>query len=212
MKKFLSTLLLVLFLTNPVLALDADTSGWIDNPQNATVNATELEMKSDIKNDFRIYQTTITNITNDVLDVYIPSNETAQVEINKILNSGLSFKDLMVVPKQIAVDSYKEDVGTGNIAKAQKGLIYVVATAGAVIAGAGMLGVYPQQKVEEYFSHKRIRKEYKKISPDLVGNFTLSPLEQKDFLMFVPIENKLPLIKTNSRKDENNIYNEYHQL
>lgn len=212
MKKFLSTLLLVLFLSNPVLALDADTSGWVDNPQNATVNATELEMKSDIKNDFRIYQTTITNITNDVIDVYIPSNETAQGEINKILNSGLSFKDLMVVPKQIAVDSYKEDVGTGNIAKARKGLIYVAATAGAVIAGAGMLGVYPQQKVEEYFSHKKIRKEYKKISPDLIGNFTLSPLEQKDFLMFVPIENKLPLIKTNSRKDENNIYNEYHQL
>ena len=69
-----------------------------------------------------------------------------------------------------------------------------------------------QQKVEEYFSHKKIRKEYKKISTDLIGNFTLSPLEQKDFLMFVPIENKLPLIKTNSRKDENNIYNEYHQL
>ena len=160
MKKFFALLLVLIFANNTVFAFTVDTQGWVDNPENASVIASELNLKSDLKNDYRIYQTTITNISNNTIDVFIPVNKSAPDYINKLLNTGISFKELMTVPKEIAVDSYKEDVGNGNIAKAHKGLICVVATTGAVAAGAGLLGVYPQQKVEEYFSHKKIRKEY----------------------------------------------------
>lgn len=212
MKKFFALLLVLIFANNTVLAFTVDTQGWVDNPENASVIASELNLKSDLKNDYRIYQTTITNISNNTIDVFIPVNKSAPDYINKLLNTGISFKELMTVPKEIAVDSYKEDVGNGNIAKAHKGLICVVATAGAVAAGAGLLGVYPQQKVEEYFSHKKIRKEYSKFNNKLLSEFTLSPLEQKDFILFVPIDSKNPVINTNSREDENDIFMDYHQL
>lgn len=212
MKKILSFLLICLSISNTVFAFSVDTKGWVDNPELADVVASEIDLKSDLKNDFRVFQTTITNLTNDTIDIFVPTNKTANDEVNKILNSGISFKELMQIPKQIAVDSYKEDVGTGKIAKAHKGLIYIVATGGAIVAGAGLLGVYPQQKTEEYFSHKKIRKEYKKINPNLVDEFTLAPLEQKDFVLFVPIDCKTPLINTNSRSDENDVYSDYHQL
>lgn len=212
MKKFFALLLVLIFANNTVFAFTVDTQGWVDNPENASVIASELNLKSDLKNDYRIYQTTITNISNNTIDVFIPVNKSAPDYINKLLNTGISFKELMTVPKEIAVDSYKEDVGNGNIAKAHKGLICVVATAGAVAAGAGLLGVYPQQKVEEYFSHKKIRKEYSKFNNKLLSEFTLSPLEQKDFILFVPIDSKNPVINTNSREDENDIFMDYHQL
>ena len=212
MKKFFALLLVLIFANNTVFAFTVDTQGWVDNPENASVIASELNLKSDLKNDYRIYQTTITNISNNTIDVFIPVNKSAPDYINKLLNTGISFKELMTVPKEIAVDSYKEDVGNGNIAKAHKGLICVVATAGAVAAGAGLLGVYPQQKVEEYFSHKKIRKEYSKFNNKLLSEFTLSPFEQKDFILFVPIDSKNPVINTNSREDENDIFMDYHQL
>ena len=212
MKKFFALLLVLIFANNTVFAFTVDTQGWVDNPENASVIASELNLKSDLKNDYRIYQTTITNISNNTIDVFIPVNKSAPDYINKLLNTGISFKELMTVPKEIAVDSYKEDVGNGNIAKAHKGLICVVATTGAVAAGAGLLGVYPQQKVEEYFSHKKIRKEYSKFNNKLLSEFTLSPLEQKDFILFVPIDSKNPVINTNSREDENDIFMDYHQL
>ncbi len=212
MKKFFALLLVLIFANNTVFAFTVDTQGWVDNPENASVIASELNLKSDLKNDYRIYQTTITNISNNTIDVFIPVNKSAHDYINKLLNTGISFKELMTVPKEIAVDSYKEDVGNGNIAKAHKGLICVVATTGAVAAGAGLLGVYPQQKVEEYFSHKKIRKEYSKFNNKLLSEFTLSPLEQKDFILFVPIDSKNPVINTNSREDENDIFMDYHQL
>lgn len=212
MKKFFALLLVLIFANNTVFAFTVDTQGWVDNPENASVIASELNLKSDLKNDYRIYQTTITNISNNTIDVFIPVNKSAPDYINKLLDTGISFKELMTVPKEIAVDSYKEDVGNGNIAKAHKGLICVVATAGAVAAGAGLLGVYPQQKVEEYFSHKKIRKEYSKFNNKLLSEFTLSPLEQKDFILFVPIDSKNPVINTNSREDENDIFMDYHQL
>ena len=212
MKKFFALLLVLIFANNTVFAFTVDTQGWVDNPENASVIASELNLKSDLKNDYRIYQTTVTNISNNTIDVFIPVNKSAPDYINKLLNTGISFKELMTVPKEIAVDSYKEDVGNGNIAKAHKGLICVVATTGAVAAGAGLLGVYPQQKVEEYFSHKKIRKEYSKFNNKLLSEFTLSPLEQKDFILFVPIDSKNPVINTNSREDENDIFMDYHQL
>ena len=152
-------MLVLLSATQAVSALPADTNGWVCNPNHVSVSAGEIDLKSDLKNDFRIYQTTLTNLTNQSVDVSIPTNASADETVNKILNSGITIKELMVLPKQIATESYKEDVGTGNIAKAHKGLIYITASAGAIAAGAGMLGIYPQQKVEEYFSHKKIRKE-----------------------------------------------------
>lgn len=212
MKKFLSLFLVFLCASNAAFCFPVDTSEWVDNPDNVSVSASEVELKSDLKNDFRVFQTTVTNITNDTIDVFVPTNKTANASVEKLINSGISFKELMEVPKQIAVDSYNEDVGTGKIAKAHKGLIYIVATAGAVAAGAGLLGVYPQQKTEEYFAHKKIKKEYKKITNKLIDEFTLAPLEQKDFLIFIPIENKTPVINTHSRGDENDVYTDYHQL
>ena len=75
-----------------------------------------------------------------------------------------------------------------------------------------MLGYYPQQKAEEYFSHKKIKNEFKKISEKLTYEHTLAPLDEIDVLLFVPIEFNSPIIKTNSRSDENDVYSEYHQL
>lgn len=212
MKKFLSLMLVFLAMSNTAFAFPVDTTGWVDNPDNVSVSASEIDLKSDLKNDFRIFQTTITNVTNDTIDVSVPTNTKANTNVDELINSGLSFKELMTVPKQIAVDSYNEDVGTGKIAKAHKGLIYIVATAGAVAAGAGLMGIYPQQKTEEYFAHKKIKNEYKKITSQLIDEFTLAPLEQRDFLIFIPIENKNPVINTYSRSDENDIYTDYHQL
>ncbi len=213
MRKIFALILVLLFCAQNVYAFSADTSGWAQNPEHIEVSAAELDLKSDLKNDFKVYQSTITNITASTIDVSIPSNENANEAVDKILKNGLSFKELMTVPKQIAVDSYNEDVGTGKIAKAHKGLIYVLASAGAVVAGAGLLGVYPQQKTEEFFAHKKIKKEYKKINQNLTDSFTLAPFEQKDITIFVPIENNSPIIYTQSREDyQEDIYSEYHQL
>lgn len=212
MKKFLATVLVLLSATQAVSALPADTKDWVCNPNHVSVSAGEIDLKSDLKNDFRIYQTTLTNLTNQSVDVSIPTNASADETVNKILNSGITIKELMVLPKQIATESYKEDVGTGNIAKAHKGLIYITASAGAIAAGAGMLGIYPQQKMEEYFSHKKIRKEYKKFTNQLQEEFTLAPLEQKDLLIIVPVENAACIINTSTRDDESEVYSDYHQL
>ena len=58
-----------------------------------------------------------------------------------------------------------------------------------------------------------MRKEFKKISSKIYGEFTMAANEEKDFILFVPIENKTPYIKTNSRNDgDENVYSDYHQL
>lgn len=212
MKKFLSTILVLLSFAQTTFAFSADTTGWAENPEHINVSASEIDLKSDLKNDFKVYQTTLTNVTQSTIDVSIPTNKTADNEVDKILKSGLSFKELMVVPKQIAVDSYNEDVGTGKVAKAHKGLIYILATAGTVAAGAGLLGIYPQQKTEEYFANRKIKKEYNKITGELNDEFTLAPLEQKDVLILVPIDNTETVIYTHSRGDVDDVYSDYHQL
>lgn len=212
MKKFFAIVLVLLSVCETALALPADTKDWVCNPNHVSVSAGEIDLKSDLKNDFKIYQTTLTNLTNQSLDVSVPTNANADSAINKILTNGLTVKELLALPKEIAVESYKEDVGTGKIAQAHKGLIYVVASAGAVVAGAGMLGIYPQQKFEEYISHKRIKKEYKKFNNGLFDEFTLAPLEQKDLLLIVPVENASCIINTNARDDESEVYSDYHQL
>lgn len=212
MNKFLATVLVLIGFVQYATAMEADTRNWASNPNHISVSASELDLKSDLKNDYRIFQTTVTNLTNQTLDVEIPSNANANDAVNKILNNGLSIKELLGLPKQIAVDSYNEDVGEGKIAQAHKGLIYVLASAGAVAAGAGLVGVYPQQKVEEYFSHKKIKKEYKKFGNSLIGDFTLAPLEQKDLLILVPITSTSGIIQTTSRDDQSDVYTDYHQL
>lgn len=214
MKKILSTVLVLLTLCEAALALPADTSGWVCTPGHVDVTASEIDLHSDIKNDFRVYQTTLTNLTSSPVDVFIPSNQNADEAINKMLESGQTFKNLLSIPKQIAVDCYNEDVGTGNIAKARKGLIYVLATAGATVAGVGLLGVYPQQKVDEYFAHKRIRKEYKKTIGVLTSELTLAPLSQADIVILIPINNTDCVIRTKLRDldEEIDIYSDYHQI
>jgi hypothetical protein len=129
-----------------------------------------------------------------------------------LLKDGLTFKELMEVPTQLALESYKEDVGTGKIAKAHKGFINVASTAGAIAAGVGFLGMYPQQKAEEYFAHRRIKKEFKQISSSLTKEYSLAPLEQKDFLIITPIEMQKPFVDTLIKKEETEISSEFHQL
>ena len=212
MRKILSLFLVFLFTVNSALAFSVDTTGWADKPELVSVSASEMDLKSDLKNDFRVFQTTITNNTDAAVDIIIPSNKIANDSVEKLIASGLSFKELMAVPAQLATDSYKEDVGQGTVAKAHKSLICVLATAGAVAAGAGFLGMYPQQKTEEFFAHKKMRKEYKKISKNVICDLTLPPLEQADVLLFVPIDYQNPLLIINSRNDASDVYTDYHQL
>ena len=214
MKKLLATVLILFMTCEAVMAFPADTTGWVCTPGHVDVSASEIDLSSDIKDEYRVYQTTITNITSSAVDIFLPSNQNADEAINKMLNSGVTVKQILSIPKQIAVDCYNEDVGTGNIAKARKGLIYVLATAGATVAGVGMLGVYPQQKFDEYFMHKRIKKEYKKTIGVLTSELTLAPLSQADIVILVPIDNKSCLIRTKIKDlDEDiDIYSDYHQL
>ncbi len=214
MKKFLSTVLVLLTLCEAAFAFPADTTGWACTPEHIDVTASEIDLNSDIKDEYRLYQTTITNITSNSVDIFLPTNQNADEAINKMLNSGVTIKEILSIPKQIAVDCYNEDVGTGSIAKARKGLIYVLATAGATVAGVGMLGVYPQQKFDEYFMHKKIKKEYKKTIGTLTSELTLAPLSQADIVILVPVNNKSCLIRTKIKDlDEDiDIYSDYHQL
>ncbi len=212
MKKFISTLLVLISLSNYAFAIPVDTTGWACSPEHLTVEASEINLKSDLKNDFKVYQTTVINNTQKVVDVSIPMNKSFKENVDKLLKSGLSFKELMTVPKQIAVDSYNEDVGTGNIAKAHKGLIYILASAGAVIAGASLLGVYPQQKTEEYFSKRKLKKEYSKMNKSIIDSLTLSPLEERSVYIFMPIENESCVINSSIREDEQELHTDYHQL
>ena len=212
MKEFMNILLISLLMSNMVWAFTVETQGWVDNPEVLNVSATEIELKSDLKNDYRVYQATLSNITNDSVDVFIPNNKVAHENVDKILASGMKFSELMQFPKDVAVNSYKEDVGKGTVAVAHKGLIFATATAGATAVGAGLLGFYPQQKAEEYFSHKKIKNEFKKISDKLTSEFTLAPLDEVDVLLFVPLEINSPIINTTSRNNENDVYSEYHQL
>ena len=214
MKKFLATVLVISAICQGVYAFPVDTSDWVcsEEPGQLSVSAAEIDLKSDLKQEYRVYQTSLENKTNSTLDISIPSNAIVDSNVNKILNGGLSIKELMQIPKEIAVESYKEDVGTGCIAAAHKGLIYTTATAGAVAAGAGLIGVYPQQKIEEYFSHKKIKKEYKKYYGSLISDFTMPPMSQKDLIIFVPIENTNCVINVNNRIDRDDIYSDYHQF
>lgn len=213
MKKFLALVLVMLSIAQGVYAFGVDTSQWVcAEPGQISVVAAELDLKSDLKNDYHVYQASLKNKTNSTLDISIPSNNNIEETVKKILNSGLTIKDLMELPKQIAVESYKEDVGDGTIAKAHKGLIYVTASAGAAVAGAGLIGVYPQQKVEEYFSHKKIKKEFKKYQSAIISDFTMAPLSQKDLLIFVPVDNSACIINVKNRDDDNDVYSDYHQL
>ena len=212
MKKFFATSLIFLSLSQTCFALTADTTGWACSPEHISVSAAEIELKSDLKNDFKVYQSTITNLTQQTADVTIPVNAVFSKSVANILNSGISFKELMEVPKQIAVDSFNEDVGDGNIAKAHKGLIYVLGSAGAVIAAAGLIGVYPQQKTEEFFSKKKLKKEYAQINKNIIDSLTLSPLEERDVYLFVPIDNKACIINTKLREENLDDGKDYHQL
>lgn len=213
MKKFLATVLVLFSICYSVSAFSVDTREWVcSEPGQLSVIAAEIDLKSDLKNDYRVFQASLENKTNSTLDVSIPSNSNIDENVKKILSSGLSFKELMELPKQIAVESYNEDVGEGKIAKAHKGLIFVTASAGAAVAGAGLLGVYPQQKTEEYFSHRKIKKEYKRFQGNLISDFTMAPLSQKDLLIFVPIDNSACIINVKNRDDETDVYSDYHQL
>ncbi len=212
MKKVFSLVLIFLSLSQAVFAIPVDTTGWACNPEHVSASAAEVVLKSDLKNDYKLFQTTITNITSNTLDITIPVNSSFRDNVNGVLKSGLSFKELMTVPKQIAVDSYNEDVGEGKIAKAHKSLIYILASAGAVIAGAGLIGVYPQQKTEEYFSKRLLKKEFSKISKNIVDTATLAPFETKDVYLFLPIENYSCIIDSKMREPESEINSDYHQL
>lgn len=212
MKKVLSLVLVILSMCETAFAFPVDTSEWVCTPDQLEVSATEIDLKSDLKNSFRVFQATIKNITNNTLDISLNTNKTADEKVTKILNSGVTLKELMAIPKDIAVTSYNEDVGTGKVASAHKGLICILASAGAIVTGAGLIGVYPQQKAGEYFSHKKIRKEYKKITGSLISEMTLPPSAEKDVVLFVPIENSSCIINTTIKDQETDIYSDYHQL
>lgn len=212
MKKFFSLLLISLSLCETAFAIPINTSDWICNPEHLSVTAAEINLKSDLKNDYKIYHTTITNITPNTVDVSISVNSSFKDAVNNILNSGFSFKELMTVPKQIAVDSYNEDVGTGAMAAAHKGLIYVLASAGAVIAGAGLIGIYPQQKTEEYFSKRLLKKEFSKLNKKIIDSITLSPFEEKEAYLFLPIGNSACVINSSTRDGDPDATSDYHQL
>ena len=212
MKKFLSLVLVLLSVCEAGLAIPIDTTGWACHPEHVSVSASEIDLKSDLKNDYRVFQVTLTNLTNHSLEVIMPMNAIADEAVNKILNNKLSIKDLMDLPKEIAVGSYNEKVADNTFGKAHKGLLYILGSAGAACAGATLIGVYPQQKTEEYFSHKKIKKEYKKISGELVGEVTIEPMGEEEVFLMVPIENEACIIKTKLHDDESDVYTDYHQL
>lgn len=201
-----------MFFNNTASAFSVDTSDWACNPKHLSVSATEVELKSDLKNDFRLYQTSLKNISGNELEIILHNNQNLDNAVNDILNSGLTVKDLLDLPKQIAIDCYKEDVGEGKIATAHKGLINVLGTAGSVAAGVGMLGIYPQQKYEEYISHKKIKKEYKKYSNDIIGDLILTPNTTQEILLFVPIKGSSCFINTKIKENSSEVYSDYHQL
>lgn len=212
MKKFLSTLLALLLSSQLVFAFGVDTSEWCCNPQHLEITATEIDLTSDLRNDYRLFEASIKNISNSELDVIIPSNRNLREDIDKIIHSGLKVSELIDLPKQIAIDCYNEDVGTGKVATAHKGIINVLGTAGSIAAGVGMLGIYPQQKFEEYVSHKRIKKEYKLYVKDIVGDFVLMPNSQQEILLFIPIKSTECIIQTNIKAPSAEVYSDYHQL
>lgn len=212
MKKFLLSIIISLFFIEAGYAFTVDTSDWACNPEHLDILATEIDLKSDLKNDFRLYQTTIKNISNNELIVTLPTNENIEDSVAYILKSGLKVGELLDLPKQIAVDCYNEDVGEGKIATAHKGLINVLGTAGSIAAGAGMLGIYPQQKFEEYVSNKRIKKEFKKYKGDIIGDFVLSPNSSQEFILFVPLKSDNCLIDTKIKENNSEVYSDFHQL
>lgn len=212
MRKFLTTIIVSLLFIEAGYAFTADTRDWACNPQHLDILATEIDLKSDLKNDYRLYQTTIKNLSNNELTVTLPTNENLEKSVEDILKSGLKVGELLDLPKQIAVDCYNEDVGNGKVATAHKSLINVLGTAGSIAAGAGMLGIYPQQKFEEYVSHKKIKKEFKKYKNDIIGDFVLSPNSSQEFLLFVPLRGDSCLIDTKIKENSSEIYSDYHQL
>lgn len=212
MKKFLLLFLVFAFNIQIVSAIPADTTGWVCNSSQLEVSATEVDLKSDLKNDYRLYEATIKNKSPYELDVQLPFNQNLYFAVNELLQSGLTIAELIDLPKQIAVDCYNEDVGTGKVATAHKGLINVLGTAGSVVAGVGMLGIYPQQKFEEYVSHKKIKKEYKKYSKQIISDFVLSPSSVQEVLMFVPIKGDACLIQSKVKDQSGEVYSEYHQI
>ena len=212
MKKVFVLFLVFICFVLEASAIPLDTAGWVENPDSINCEAVELNLESDLKNDFRVFQIVLTNLTKEVVDVSFKTNQSIPNDISNLLKEGLSFKELMEVPTRLAVESYKEDVGTGKLAKAHKGFINVASTAGAVAAGVGFLGMYPQQKAEEYFAHRRMKKEFNRISSNLTKEYTLAPLEQKDFLIIVPIEMEKPFVNTLIKKEQSEVYSEFHQL
>ena len=212
MKKFLSIASVLLMTTHSVNAFPADTTTWACKPNHIEITASEIELKSDLKNDFRLYETTIKNISGNELSVVFPNNQNMSESVTTILNSGLTVKELLDLPKQIAIDCYNEDVGEGKVATAHKGLINVLGTAGSVAAGVGMLGIYPQQKYEEYVSHKKIKKEFKKYSKDIIGDLILTPNSIQEVLLFVPIKDAGCVINTSVKENSTEVYSDYHQL
>ena len=212
MKKFFILFVVLVSISQTVFAFGVDTTEWIcAEPGQLKIEAAEIDLKSDLKSDYRLYQTNISNKTNSTLDITVPTNYNIDKIVNEILSGGLKIKELMQVPKEIAVESYKEDVGEGTIAKAHKGLIYLTTSAGAAVAGAGLIGIYPQQKLEEYFSHKKIKKEYNKLKNNLFHEFVLGPQKQKDVMILVPIDHSSCLINVRNRDDDNDVYSDYHQ-
>lgn len=210
MKKLL--IFTIMLFAQAGFAYTVDTTEWACNPKHLGVSATEVDLKSDLKNDFKLYQTTVKNLSNNELVVTLPTNESIETAVQDILKSGLKVSELLDLPKQIAVDCYKEDVGEGKVATAHKGLINVLGTAGSVVAGAGMLGIYPQQKFEEYVSHKRIKKEFKKYKGDIIGDFVLSPNSSQEFLLFVPLRGNSCVIDTKIKENSSEVYSDFHQL
>ena len=67
MKKFFATILGLVFIAQSAFAFSADTEGWVDNEKVMSVSAVEIDLKSDLKSDFRIFQVVAKNKTNSWL-------------------------------------------------------------------------------------------------------------------------------------------------
>ena len=115
MKKVFGIILAPIILSQSVLALSVNTKDWVNKENILDVDAVEMDFKSDLKNDFKIYQTTLTNKTGHTIDIIIPSNKTAKQDINSILKDGLTLSDLMALPKEIAVERSCVNLITGDI-------------------------------------------------------------------------------------------------
>ena len=71
MKKFLLTMLVIWVISGSAQAFPVDTSDWVcsEEPGQLSVVAAEIDLKSDLKQEYRVYQTYLENKTNSTLDI-----------------------------------------------------------------------------------------------------------------------------------------------